>query len=178
VPSESLEITVWVTPDDGSCTLRNETPASSPSGSLCCRFGRAKSPGRSARVGRGVAAWMYHLGHPLGRHDLVCEQRSPEAADVGGGGVNPAVAVTHDRQVEDVRPPACPRWTGSRSRCGRGARPNAGTRCRACLRGHTPARERVGETERRRLVRRSGSELDHTPMVESIASAKIPIPGH
>src|SRR6266487_7166016 len=30
-PSELLEITVWVRADLGSCTLRNETPASSPS---------------------------------------------------------------------------------------------------------------------------------------------------
>src|SRR5690348_3340648 len=31
------------------------------------------------------------------------EQRLPQGADVGGGGVDPAVTAAHDRQVEHVR---------------------------------------------------------------------------
>jgi hypothetical protein len=67
-PSELLEITVWVTADLGSYTLRNETPASSPSSItvLSClpsqkpRLSRIDCAGTSLR-GRTISAT-----HPAG----------------------------------------------------------------------------------------------------------------
>src|SRR6185369_2225813 len=53
----------------------------------------------------GVDAGTHHFRDPVLRDDPAGEERLPEGADVGGGGVDPAVATASYRKVEDIRPP-------------------------------------------------------------------------
>ena len=55
---------------------------------------------------RYVAARPHHLRHPSLRHDLPGEQGDPERAQIGCGGVDPAVTAADHREVEHVRPRA------------------------------------------------------------------------